>query len=69
VLDYIEGDSTIWEQQPMQRMAIEGRLCAYKHDGFWQSMDTLRDKMLLEELWAKGGAPWALWEKAKSPAQ
>jgi glucose-1-phosphate cytidylyltransferase len=50
-------------------MANEGRLCAYKHDGFWQSMDTLRDKMLLEELWAKGGAPWALWEKAKSPAQ
>ena len=69
VLDSIEGDSTIWEQQPMRRMANEGRLCAYKHDGFWQSMDTLRDKMLLEELWAKGGAPWALWEKAKSPAR
>jgi glucose-1-phosphate cytidylyltransferase len=68
VLDYIEADSTTWEKEPMQRMANEGKLCAYKHSGFWQSMDTLRDKMLLEEFWAKGGAPWALWEKAKASA-
>jgi glucose-1-phosphate cytidylyltransferase len=63
VFDYIEGDDTTWEQQPMQRMAAEGKLCAYKHNGFWQSMDTLRDKMVLEDLWASGDAPWALWKK------
>jgi glucose-1-phosphate cytidylyltransferase len=61
VFDYIEGDNTTWEQAPMQRLAADGRLCAYKHSGFWQSMDTLRDKMVLEEHWAKGNAPWAVW--------
>ena len=65
VFDYIEGDHTTWEQEPMKRMAADGRLCAYKHSGFWQSMDTLRDKMVLEEHWAKGNAPWALWENNK----
>ena len=65
VLDYIDGDLTTWEKDPMQRLASEGRLCAYKHSGFWQSMDTLRDKMLLEKLWVKGDAPWKLWDKAK----
>jgi glucose-1-phosphate cytidylyltransferase len=62
-IDYVEGDSITWEQQPMQRLASDGKLCAFKHDGFWQSMDTLRDKMVLEDLWAKGNAPWALWEQ------
>jgi glucose-1-phosphate cytidylyltransferase len=65
VFDYIENDLTTWEREPMQHLANDGKLCAYKHSGFWQSMDTLRDKMVLEELWAKGGAPWALWEKPK----
>ncbi len=63
VLDYIDGDSTTWEKEPMQNLASEGKLCAFKHDGFWQSMDTLRDKMVLEEHWASGKAPWKLWSK------
>ncbi len=61
VFDYIDDDATVWEQGPMRTLANEGKLCAYQHGGFWQSMDTLRDKMVLEELWAKGGAPWAVW--------
>jgi glucose-1-phosphate cytidylyltransferase len=63
VLDYIDGDSTTWEKEPMQNLASEGKLCAFKHAGFWQSMDTLRDKMVLEEHWASGNAPWKLWSK------
>ncbi|HEX4916990.1 MAG TPA: glucose-1-phosphate cytidylyltransferase [Limnobacter sp.] len=62
VLKHLEGDHTVWEQQPLQRLAEEGQLMAYEHDGFWQPMDTLRDKHLLEELWASGKAPWKLWE-------
>ncbi len=58
---YIEGDATVWEQEPMQRLAAEGKLSVYFHDGFWQPMDTLRDKRQLEELWASGKAPWKLW--------
>ena len=61
VIDYIEGDHTIWEREPMERLAQEGQLSAYKHDGFWQPMDTLRDKNHLEELWAGGKAPWKCW--------
>lgn len=61
VLDYLENDSTIWEQQPLQRLASEGELMAYEHQGFWQPMDTLRDKTHLEELWATGEAPWKQW--------
>ena len=61
VIDYIEGDHTIWEREPMERLAQEGQLSAYKHDGFWQPMDTLRDKNHLEELWASGKAPWKTW--------
>ena len=60
-LDYIEGDQTSWEQQPLQRLASEGQLMAYEHRGFWQAMDTLRDKNHLEELW-DSSPPWKVWE-------
>ena len=61
VLDYIDGDQTSWEKEPLQNLAAGGQLAAYEHDGFWQPMDTLRDKSLLEELWSSGAAPWKLW--------
>lgn len=61
VLDYISGDETSWEGAPLQRLAEDGQLMAYEHDGFWQPMDTLRDKNLLEELWESGRAPWKVW--------
>ncbi|MCB9892402.1 MAG: glucose-1-phosphate cytidylyltransferase [Planctomycetes bacterium] len=62
VFDYIEGDTTQWEREPMEQLAKNGELMAYKHDGFWQCMDTLRDKRLLETLWSAGNAPWKTWE-------
>lgn len=62
VLDYIESDNSIWEQQPLNKLAAEGELMAYEHDGFWQPMDTLRDKVYLEELWQSGEAPWKSWK-------
>ena len=61
VLDYIEDDATIWEKSPMERLAHEGQMEAYLHHGFWQPMDTLRDKIHLEELWESGAAPWKSW--------
>ena len=61
VLDYIEGDQTFWERGPMERLAAEGQMSAYLHHGFWQPMDTLRDKAHLEDLWASGKAPWKTW--------
>lgn len=61
VLDYIESSTTIWEQLPMKSLAATGDLIAYKHDGFWHAMDTLRDKHHLEELWNNGTAPWKVW--------
>jgi glucose-1-phosphate cytidylyltransferase len=61
VLDYIEDDLTVWEREPIERLAQEGELSAYHHDGFWQAMDTLRDRYALEELWASGKAPWKIW--------
>lgn len=61
VLDYIEGDLTIWEREPMEKLAQEGMLSAYKHHGFWQNMDTLRDKMYLEEIWASPNPSWKIW--------
>ncbi|MGY4350484.1 glucose-1-phosphate cytidylyltransferase [Bradyrhizobium sp. GM7.3] len=61
VLSYLDGDETVWEQQPLQRLAAEGQLSAYRHSGFWQAMDTLRDKNHLEELWSSGKAPWKSW--------
>jgi glucose-1-phosphate cytidylyltransferase len=61
VFDYIDSDATVWEQEPVERLANEGRLAAYRHSGFWQPMDTLRDKMVLEEHWQTGAAPWRVW--------
>jgi glucose-1-phosphate cytidylyltransferase len=61
VIDYIEGDSTVWEQGPLERLARDCELFAYHHDGFWQAMDTLRDKKHLEDLWREGQAPWKVW--------
>jgi glucose-1-phosphate cytidylyltransferase len=61
VIDYISGDDCVWEREPMERLAGEGRLAAYLHRGFWQPMDTLRDKNLLEELWSTAGPPWKVW--------
>ena len=58
VLDLIEGDGTTWEQEPMERLASTGNLHAFRHEGFWQPMDTLREKRLLEDLWQSGEAPW-----------
>lgn len=58
VVDLIDGDETVWEQQPMQKLATSGELCAWEHDGFWQPMDTLRDKNYLQELWDTGRPPW-----------
>lgn len=62
VLEYITGDSTIWEQEPLNNLASAGQLMAYEHHGFWQPMDTLRDKNHLEELWTSGNAPWKTWD-------
>jgi len=62
VIDIIEGDQTIWEREPMEKLASEGQLSAYLHTGFWQPMDTLRDKNYLEELWQSGKAPWKVWK-------
>jgi glucose-1-phosphate cytidylyltransferase len=61
VFDYLEGDSTIFEQEPLERLSRDGELMAFPHLGFWQPMDTLRDKRFLEELWNSGRAPWRLW--------
>jgi glucose-1-phosphate cytidylyltransferase len=61
VLDYIDGDATIWERDPLERLAADGQLMAYRHDGFWQPMDTLRDVKLLESLWQSGDVPWKVW--------
>jgi glucose-1-phosphate cytidylyltransferase len=61
VLDYIADDQTVWERSPLERLANEGDLAAFQHHGFWQPMDTLRDKMHLEELWLSGKAPWKVW--------
>lgn len=61
VIDYIDGDLTVWEQEPLQTLARENQLSAYKHAGFWQAMDTLREKNLLEGMWTSGKAPWKSW--------
>jgi glucose-1-phosphate cytidylyltransferase len=61
VLDYIEGDATVWEREPLEGLARDGKLNAFRHKGFWQPMDTLRDKMYLESLWESENPPWKLW--------
>jgi glucose-1-phosphate cytidylyltransferase len=61
VFDYVDGDDTQWEREPLERLAKDGQLMAYRHYGFWQCMDTLRDKKLLEGLWENGTAPWKSW--------
>ncbi len=62
VIDYIEGDQTIWERDPLERLAAEGELVAFQHDGFWQPMDTLREQRLLDDMWLNGEAPWKVWD-------
>ena len=64
-MDYIAGDATVWEREPMENLAKDGQLAAYRHHGFWQPMDSLRDKMVLEELWQSGKPPWK--KSKKSP--
>jgi glucose-1-phosphate cytidylyltransferase len=61
VFDYVDGDATQWEREPLERLSREGQLMAYKHDSFWQCMDTLRDRKLLEQLWESGNPPWKTW--------
>ncbi len=61
VMDYIRDDSTVWEEEPMASLAHDGKLAAYRHQGYWQNMDTLRDKNLLEKLWESGNPPWKIW--------
>jgi len=59
---YLDGDDTVWEQEPLRRLAEDGQLSSFRHKGFWQPMDTLRDKRHLEELWESGEAPWKVWD-------
>lgn len=65
VIDYIPGDDTLWEKEPLEQLAKDGQLMAYKYSGFWQCMDTLRDKRRLEDLWDSNQAPWKTWEDDK----
>lgn len=62
IVDYIQGDQTAWEGEPMERLALDGQLVAYRHNDFWHCMDTLRDVQLLDKLWLEGHAPWKIWE-------
>ena len=61
VIDYIEGDETVWERGPLEKLASDGQLVAYRHDEFWQCMDTMRDVNFLDSLWSQGDAPWKVW--------
>lgn len=61
IFDYLEGDDTVFETKPLERLAVEGQLMSYRHTGFWQCMDSLREKQMLEKLWESGKAPWKLW--------
>jgi len=62
VTDYISGDDTIWERDPLENLARDGQLMAYRHDGFWACMDTLRDVRILNGLWDSGAPPWKVWD-------
>ena len=61
VFDLIDGDATVWEREPLERLAEQGQLAAYRHAGYWQNMDSLRDKIVLEEQWASGSPAWKVW--------
>tara|TARA_B110001454_G_scaffold129600_1_gene120841 strand:- start:146 stop:601 length:456 start_codon:yes stop_codon:yes gene_type:complete len=61
VFDYVEGDSTVWEKEPVENLSKNNQLSAYRHSGFWQPLDTLRDKNKLEDLWSSGSPPWKVW--------
>ena len=61
-LNYIDNDDTAWEAEPLKKLAEENQLCVYRHNGFWHAMDTLRDKIYMEELWSKKSPPWKKWE-------
>lgn len=63
VFDYIDGDETVWEREPLERLAQDGELMAYRHNSFWQCMDTLREKYILENMWESGSAQWKIWEE------
>lgn len=63
IFDYIAGDATVFEREPMEQLAKKGELCAFRHDSFWECMDTLRDKNLLEDLWNSEECPWKIWEQ------
>ena len=62
VIGYIDGDETIWERDPLERLAADGQLMAHEHDGFWPPMDTLREQLLLEDMWLNEKAPWKIWD-------
>lgn len=61
IFDYIEGDNTVWEKEPLENLAHQNKLSAYQHEGYWQNMDTLRDKNVIEDVWASGNIPWKKW--------
>src|SRR5690606_39368246 len=63
VIDYIDGNDVMWEHEPMRRLAADGQLMAYKHEAFWQCMDTLREKAMLEALWQGDNCPWKIWKE------
>jgi glucose-1-phosphate cytidylyltransferase len=67
VIDLIEGDQTVWEREPMERLVAQGQLAVYHHDGFWQNMDTLRDKHILQDMWDSGDPPWRTWKDELLP--
>jgi glucose-1-phosphate cytidylyltransferase len=70
VLDLIESDDTVWEAEPLRKLVQEDQLAVYRHDGYWQSMDSLRDKMILQEIWNSGQPPWRVWDRVEaSPAR
>jgi glucose-1-phosphate cytidylyltransferase len=66
VIDYIQGDDTVWEHEPLRNLARDRELVAFKHDGFWQAMDTLRDKNVIEDFWNSENTPWKVWDEPKS---
>jgi len=67
-IDYIDGDETIWEREPVERLAEDGQLMGYQHYGFWSCMDTLKEKRMLEAMWEAGNAPWRIWDRGAEPA-